>query len=76
MKNLVKQASDELRQLLMEALARAVAKELLPAEALPDFTIEIPADEDVSSSSPLHLTVSMFTSTLQSLMILSNSGRL
>ena len=44
MKNLVKQASDELRQLLMEALARAVAKELLPAEALPDFTIEIPAD--------------------------------
>ena len=37
---------------------------------------DIPADEDVSSSSPLHLTVSMFTSTLHSLMILSNSGRL
>lgn len=44
MKNPVKQASDELRDLLMEALARAVAEQLLPAESIPDFTIEIPSD--------------------------------
>lgn len=44
MKNLVKQASDELRTLLSESLAHAVSKSLLPAEALPEFTIEIPAD--------------------------------
>ncbi|MBE6838460.1 MAG: arginine--tRNA ligase [Ruminococcus sp.] len=43
--NLVKQASDELRQIILNSLGECVAKGLLPAEAIPSFTIEIPADK-------------------------------
>lgn len=44
MKNPIKQASDELRQLIIEAIGRAISAQELPSEPIPDFNIEIPAD--------------------------------
>lgn len=44
MKNPVSEAKDQLNELIMEALGRAVAKGEIPSEPLPPFTIEIPAD--------------------------------
>ncbi len=43
--NLVKQASDELRQIILASLGECVSKEIFPSEPIPDFTIEIPADK-------------------------------
>ena len=45
MSNLIKLASDELREIIMQALGSLVAKEAVPCEPLPDFKIEIPADK-------------------------------
>ena len=42
--NHIASASDQVRSLILEALGRLVADDLIPAEALPDFTVEIPAD--------------------------------
>lgn len=45
MSDLIKSASDQLRGLIMEALGRLVAEGVAPADGLPDFAIEIPADK-------------------------------
>lgn len=45
MSDLIKSASDQLRELIMEALGRLVAEGTAPADGLPDFAIEIPADK-------------------------------
>ena len=42
--NYIASASDQVRNLILEALGRLVADSSVPAEALPDFTVEIPAD--------------------------------
>ncbi len=44
MANLVKHAQGELKEILLAALGRAVAAGELPAEPMPAFAIEIPAD--------------------------------
>ncbi len=45
MSDLIKSASDQLRELIMDALGRLVAEEAVPAAAIPGFNIEIPADK-------------------------------
>lgn len=45
MSDLIKSASNQLRELIMEALGKLVAEGIAPAEALPNFAIEIPADK-------------------------------
>lgn len=45
MSDIIKSASEQLRQLILEALGRLVAEGSAPAELLPDFTVEIPADK-------------------------------
>ncbi|MBQ9899198.1 MAG: arginine--tRNA ligase [Ruminococcus sp.] len=45
MADLIKQASVQLRELIMDALGSLVARQELPAELIPDFNIEIPADK-------------------------------
>ena len=42
--NLIASASDEARALILEALGRLVSDGQIPAEPLPDFNMEIPAD--------------------------------
>jgi arginyl-tRNA synthetase len=44
MKNPVLETKAQLRELLLSAAGQAVAEGALPAEPIPDFTIEIPAD--------------------------------
>ncbi|MFA9381390.1 MAG: arginine--tRNA ligase, partial [Acetanaerobacterium sp.] len=44
MADLIKCAQGELKDILLQALGRAVADNTLPGEAMPAFTIEIPAD--------------------------------
>lgn len=44
MSKLAAQAIGDLRQLILSALGRAVAENVLPMEPVPDFSIEIPAD--------------------------------
>lgn len=44
MSKLAAQATRDLRQIILDALGRAVAKKALPMEPAPDFTIETPAD--------------------------------
>lgn len=44
MSKLVQQATDELREAILNAVGRAVAAGELPAEPMPAFTLEIPAD--------------------------------
>ena len=44
MSKLAAQATRELRQIILDALGRAVAEKALPMEPAPDFTIETPAD--------------------------------
>ena len=44
MHNPIQAASQELRELILAAVGRAVAESELPAEAIPDFTVEIPGD--------------------------------
>lgn len=45
MANCIKLASDELNQLLLDAVGRLVAEGKVPAEPMPAFKIEIPADK-------------------------------
>lgn len=45
MSDLIKSASEQLRELITEALGKMVAEGTAPAEPLPDFTVEIPADK-------------------------------
>ncbi len=45
MSDLIKSASNQLRELIMEALGKLVAEGVAPADALPNFAIEIPADK-------------------------------
>lgn len=45
MADLIKSASLQLRELITEALGKLVAEGTAPADILPDFTIEIPADK-------------------------------
>ena len=45
MSNLIEFSSSEIKDVLMEALGRAVAQRLLPAEPIPDFSVEIPTDK-------------------------------
>lgn len=45
MSNLIKSASTELREIIIDALGKLVAEGYAPAEPLPDFTVEIPADK-------------------------------
>ena len=45
MANLIRQASDSLREILLDALGRLVADGKVPAEPIGDFVIEIPADK-------------------------------
>lgn len=44
MSKLVEQSTMDLRTLIIEAIGRAVAAGQLPAQPIPDFTIEVPAD--------------------------------
>lgn len=44
MSKLAAQATRDLRQIILDALGRAVAEKTLPMEPAPDFTIETPAD--------------------------------
>lgn len=44
MSKIVQQATDELREAILNAVGRAVAASELPAEPMPAFTLEIPAD--------------------------------
>lgn len=44
MSKLVTQATGDLRQIILNALGRAVAEKALPMEPAPDFAIETPAD--------------------------------
>ena len=44
MSKLVQQATEGLRTAILEAVGRAVAAGDLPAEPIPDFTLEVPAD--------------------------------
>lgn len=44
MSKLAAQATRDLRQIILDALGRAVAEKALPMESAPDFTIETPAD--------------------------------
>ena len=43
--NLIKQSQDELRGIILNALGEGVASGELPAEPIPSFNIEIPADK-------------------------------
>lgn len=45
MSDLIKSASLQLREIITEALGKLVAEGIAPAEPLPDFTVEIPADK-------------------------------
>lgn len=45
MSDLIKNASDRLRELIMEALGKLVAEEAVPAVEIPAFNVEIPADK-------------------------------
>ena len=45
MADLIKSASAELRSLILEALGKLVAEGVAPADSIPDFTVEIPADK-------------------------------
>lgn len=45
MADLIKSASLQLRELITEALGKLVAEGTAPADILPDFTVEIPADK-------------------------------
>ena len=45
MADLIKSASTQLRELITEALGKLVAEGTAPADLLPDFTVEIPADK-------------------------------
>lgn len=45
MSNLIKNASNELREIIISALGRLVEKGDVPAEPISDFRIEIPADK-------------------------------
>lgn len=44
MTNLIKDASDQIRELVMNALGECIAQGIFPAEAVPAFNVEIPAD--------------------------------
>lgn len=46
MSKLVKQATDRLHTLIIDALGQAVAEGEIPAEPIPSFNIEIPANRD------------------------------
>ena len=45
MSDLIKKASLQLREIIMDALGSLVAEEAVPAVPMPDFNIEIPADK-------------------------------
>ncbi|MCI6889545.1 MAG: arginine--tRNA ligase [Ruminococcus sp.] len=45
MSDLIKNASEQLKEIIMSALDSLVSKELVPATELPAFNIEIPADK-------------------------------
>lgn len=44
MVNPIKQASDELREIIIDAIGRSVSSEALTSCPLPDFSVEIPSD--------------------------------
>lgn len=45
MSDLIKKASTQLREMIMDALGELVAEQAVPAVPIPDFVIEIPADK-------------------------------
>lgn len=45
MSKVVLKATDDLRQIIIEAIGKAVAQGELPSEAIPDFSIEVPAEK-------------------------------
>ncbi len=45
MANLIKIASEQIREIILDSLGRLVADKKVPAEPLPDFRVEIPADK-------------------------------
>ena len=45
MSDLIKKASTQLREMIMDALGVLVSEQAVPAVPMPDFTIEIPADK-------------------------------
>ncbi|MCR5109740.1 MAG: arginine--tRNA ligase [Ruminococcus sp.] len=45
MSDLIKKASTQLREMIMDALGELVAEQAVPAVPIPDFAIEIPADK-------------------------------
>lgn len=44
MSNLIKEAHEQVRELVMKALGECVAEGVFPAEPIPSFNVEIPAD--------------------------------
>lgn len=56
MTNLIKKASDQVRELVMNALGACIADGVFPAEPIPAFNVEIPADPkngDMSSNAAM-----------------------
>ena len=56
MTNLIKDASQQVRELVLKALGECIAEGVFPAEAIPDFNVEIPADPkngDMSSNAAM-----------------------
>lgn len=45
MSKVVLKATDDLRQIIIEAIGKAIAQGELPSEAIPDFSIEVPAEK-------------------------------
>ena len=45
MANLIKLASSQIREIILESMGKMVSSGQIPAEPLPDFIVEIPADK-------------------------------
>lgn len=44
--NILSETKSQLREIILNAMGKAISLELLPEEPMPDFTIEIPADNN------------------------------
>ena len=56
MSNLIKEAHEQVRELIMKALGECVSDGVFPAEPIPPFNVEIPADPkngDLSSNAAM-----------------------
>jgi len=82
MSDLIKNASEQLRELIYNALGVLVSKNSIPQTPLPDFNIEIPADKShgdfasnvaMSSAKSLRIAPRKIAELIQSELVLENS---